>query len=139
GYTTVDAADGETALMLARSGAFDLVILDIGLPRMDGFTVLERLRGEGVRTPVIVLTARDSVSDTVAGLEGGANDYVSKPFQFAELLARIRLRIGDNSTTAEPGTVLRDGDMALDLRSRRVEVAGTTIDLTSREFSLLEV
>lgn len=79
------------------------------------------------------------MSDTVAGLEGGANDYVSKPFQFAELLARIRLRIGDNSTTAEPGAVLRDGDMALDLRSRRVEVAGTTIDLTSREFSLLEV
>jgi DNA-binding response OmpR family regulator len=138
GYTTTHAGDGETALLLARSGAFDLVILDIGLPQMDGFTVLERLRGEGVRTPIIVLTARDSVTDTVAGLEGGANDYVSKPFQFAELLARIRLRIGDTGSS-DPSSVLRDGDLALDLRTRRAEVAGDTVDLTSREFSLLEV
>jgi DNA-binding response OmpR family regulator len=138
GYTTTHAGDGETALLLARSGAFDLVILDIGLPQMDGFTVLDRLRGEGVRTPIIVLTARDSVTDTVAGLEGGANDYVSKPFQFAELLARIRLRIGDTGS-ADPSSVLRDGDLALDLRTRRAEVAGDTVDLTSREFSLLEV
>lgn len=138
GYTTTHAGDGETALLLARSGAFDLVILDIGLPQMDGFTVLKRLRGEGVRTPIIVLTARDSVTDTVAGLEGGANDYVSKPFQFAELLARIRLRIGDTGS-ADPSSVLRDGDLALDLRTRRAEVAGDTVDLTSREFSLLEV
>ncbi len=105
---------------------------------MDGFTVLDRLRGEGVRTPVIVLTARDSVTDTVAGLEGGANDYVSKPFQFAELLARIRLRIGDAGAT-DPTSVLGDGDLALDLRTRRVEVGGASVDLTSREFSLLEV
>lgn len=138
GYTTVHAEDGETALLLARSAGFDLVVLDIGLPRMDGFTVLNRLRGEGVRTPVIVLTARDSVTDTVAGLEGGANDYVSKPFQFAELLARIRLRIGDTGAV-DPSSVLREGDLALDLRTRRVEVAGNTVDLTSREFSLLEV
>lgn len=138
GYTITHAGDGETALLLARSDAFDLVILDIGLPKMDGFTVLDRLRGEGVRTPVIVLTARDSVTDTVAGLEGGANDYVSKPFQFAELLARIRLRIGDVGAT-DPTSVLGDGDLALDLRTRRVEVGGATVDLTSREFSLLEV
>jgi DNA-binding response OmpR family regulator len=138
GYTITHAGDGDTALLLARSDAFDLVILDIGLPKMDGFTVLNRLRGEGVRTPVIVLTARDSVTDTVAGLEGGANDYVSKPFQFAELLARIRLRIGD-AGTSDPTSVLGDGDLALDLRTRRVEVDGDTVDLTSREFSLLEV
>ncbi|MFD6856749.1 response regulator transcription factor [Rhodococcus sp. NPDC060086] len=138
GYTITHAGDGDTALLLARSDEFDLVILDIGLPRMDGFTVLGRLRGEGVRTPVIVLTARDSVTDTVAGLEGGANDYVSKPFQFAELLARIRLRIGD-AGTSDPTSVLGDGDLALDLRTRRVEVGGATVDLTSREFSLLEV
>ncbi len=138
GYTITHAGDGDTALLLARSDAFDLVILDIGLPKMDGFTVLDRLRGEGVRTPVIVLTARDSVTDTVAGLEGGANDYVSKPFQFAELLARIRLRIGDAGAT-DPTSMLGDGDLALDLRTRRVEVGGATVDLTSREFSLLEV
>ncbi|TCN58014.1 DNA-binding response OmpR family regulator [Rhodococcus sp. SMB37] len=138
GYTITHAGDGDTALLLARSDAFDLVILDIGLPKMDGFTVLDRLRGEGVRTPVIVLTARDSVTDTVAGLEGGANDYVSKPFQFAELLARIRLRIGDAGAT-DPTSVLGDGDLALDLRTRRVEVGGASVDLTSREFSLLEV
>ncbi|MEE2056180.1 response regulator transcription factor [Rhodococcus artemisiae] len=138
GYTITHAGDGDTALLLARSDAFDLVILDIGLPEMDGFTVLDRLRGEGVRTPVIVLTARDSVTDTVAGLEGGANDYVSKPFQFAELLARIRLRIGDAGAT-DPTSMLGDGDLALDLRTRRVEVSGASVDLTSREFSLLEV
>lgn len=138
GYTTAHAADGETAMMLARSDAFDLVLLDIGLPEMDGFTVLARLRGEGVRTPVIVLTARDGVEDTVAGLEGGANDYVCKPFQFAELLARIRLRLGD-AVAQGPAATLHEGDLILDLRTRRVEVAGTVVDLTSREFALLEV
>ncbi|MET0198539.1 MAG: response regulator, partial [Rhodococcus fascians] len=93
GYSTEHVADGETALMMAREGGFDMVVLDIGLPSMDGFTVLRQLRGEGVSTPVVVLTARDSVRDTVAGLEGGANDYMTKPFQFAELLARVRLRL----------------------------------------------
>lgn len=139
GYATVHASDGDTALMLARTGEFELVILDIGLPGIDGFEVLSRLRGEGSRTPVIVLTARDGVQDTVAGLEGGANDYVSKPFHFAELLARVRLRIGDGSTSSEPSVVLRERDLELDLRTRAVKVDGRTIDLTAREFALLEV
>lgn len=138
GYTTEHVADGETALLMARSGAFDMVILDIGLPSLDGFTVLRRLRGEGVRTPVVVLTARDSVDDTVAGLEGGANDYMTKPFQFAELLARVRLRLQDD-TVGTPADSLTYNGMSLDLRSRRVRVEGRTVDLTAREFGLLEV
>lgn len=138
GYTTEHVADGETALLMARSGAFDMVILDIGLPSMDGFAVLRRLRGEGVRTPVVVLTARDSVDDTVAGLEGGANDYMTKPFQFAELLARVRLRLQDD-TAGMPSDSLTYNGMSLDLRSRRVRVEGRTVDLTAREFGLLEV
>lgn len=138
GYTTEHVADGETALLMARTGAFDMVILDIGLPAMDGFTVLRRLRGEGVRTPVVVLTARDSVQDTVAGLEGGANDYMTKPFQFAELLARVRLRLQDDTVPGAADTLAHNG-LELDLRSRRAHVDGRTADLTAREFALLEV
>ncbi|WP_341973779.1 response regulator transcription factor [Microbacterium sp. LTA6] len=138
GYDTAEAADGETALILARGGTFDLVLLDIGLGGMDGFDVLAHLRGEGVTTPVIVLTARDSVIDTVRGLESGANDYVTKPFQFAELLARVRLRIGDGEGRAS-GPVLAHGDVHVDVRARRVTVGGEMRELTSREFALLEV
>lgn len=138
GYSTEHVTDGETALMMAREGGFDMVVLDIGLPAMDGFTVLRQLRGEGVTTPVVVLTARDSVSDTVAGLEGGANDYMTKPFQFAELLARVRLRLQDDSSGPSDSSLsLRD--LRLDLRSRRVQVGDRTVDLTAREFALLEV
>ncbi|MFC8181017.1 MULTISPECIES: response regulator transcription factor [Nocardiaceae] len=138
GYSTEHVADGETALMMAREGGFDMVVLDIGLPSMDGFTVLRQLRGEGVSTPVVVLTARDSVRDTVAGLEGGANDYMTKPFQFAELLARVRLRLQDDvSIGAESSLVLRD--LSLDLRSRRAQIGERVVDLTAREFALLEV
>lgn len=138
GYTTEHVADGETALMMARSGEFDMVILDIGLPAMDGFTVLRQLRGEGVGTPVVVLTARDSVSDTVAGLEGGANDYMTKPFQFAELLARVRLRLTDDGGGSGDAT-LELRDLRLDLRSRRAHIGERVVDLTAREFALLEV
>lgn len=138
GYDTTGAADGETALILARSGSFDLVLLDIGLPGIDGFTVLSQLRGEGVAVPVIVLTARDSVIDTVRGLEGGANDYVTKPFQFAELLARVRIRIGDGEQR-QGGPVLSHEDLTLDVRARRVTVGDEAADLTAREFDLLEV
>ncbi|MBM7414478.1 MULTISPECIES: response regulator transcription factor [Nocardiaceae] len=137
GYTTEHVADGETALMMARGGGFDMVVLDIGLPAMDGFTVLRQLRGEGVTTPVVVLTARDSVRDTVAGLEGGANDYMTKPFQFAELLARVRLRLQDD-TAGSADSSLTSGDLRLDLRSRRVHVGESVVDLTAREFALLE-
>ncbi|MBT2497057.1 response regulator transcription factor [Microbacterium sp. ISL-59] len=138
GYETAEAADGHTALLMARSGMFDLVLLDIGLGGMDGFDVLANLRGEGVATPVIILTARDSVIDTVRGLESGANDYVTKPFQFAELIARVRLRIGDGEGRAG-GPVLTHGDVRVDVRARTVAVDGDMRELTSREFALLEV
>jgi DNA-binding response OmpR family regulator len=137
-YTCLTVDDGASALLLARSGEFDMLILDIGLPTLSGFEVLERLRGEGSKTPVIVLTASDSVADTVYGLESGANDYMTKPFQFAELLARVRLRLQDEADPA-PVMTLSHGDMVLDLRSRRVHCGGTVADLTAREFSLLEV
>ncbi|WP_247040986.1 response regulator transcription factor [Arthrobacter rhizosphaerae] len=137
-YSCLVVDDGASALLLARSGEFDMLILDIGLPTLNGFEVLAQLRGEGSKTPVIVLTASDSVSDTVYGLESGANDYMTKPFQFAELLARIRLRLQDD---AQPGMTmaLQHGDLELDLRSRRVRCGDTDTDLTAREFSLLEV
>ena len=138
GYETAEAADGHTALLMARSGMFDLVLLDIGLGGMDGFDVLANLRGEGVTTPIIILTARDSVIDTVRGLESGANDYVTKPFQFAELIARVRLRIGDGEGRAA-GPVLTHGDVQVDVRARTVTVDGDMRELTSREFALLEV
>ncbi|WP_116022041.1 response regulator transcription factor [Thermomonospora umbrina] len=137
GFTTSVVADGVAAYEHARSGDFDLMILDLGLPSQDGFTVLRRLRGERVTLPVIILTARDSVADTVAGLEGGADDYLSKPFAFEELLARIRLRL--RAERIPEATVLRTGDLHLDLRTRRARVAGRTVDLTAREFALAEV
>ena len=97
GYSTTVIADGDGALDLALSGEFDLMVLDIGLPGKDGFEVLTALRGSGSNLPVIILTARDSVSDTVTGLEGGADDYMAKPFRFEELLARVKLRLRDAS------------------------------------------
>ncbi|MEG9248170.1 response regulator transcription factor [Arthrobacter sp. Soc17.1.1.1] len=138
GYSTEHAADGETALFLARAAGFDLIILDIGLPLLDGFEVLAQIRGEGVSTPVIVLTARDSALDTVAGLEGGANDYVTKPFHVAELVARIRLRLADRVPAAS-ATVIGHGGLSLDLHSRRVRVGDDVVELTAREFAILEV
>ncbi|WP_420175184.1 response regulator transcription factor [Luteococcus sp. OSA5] len=140
GYQTAITGDGPTALLLAANGGFDLMILDIGLPGMDGFEVLRQLREKGSNLPVVILTARDSVNDTVHGLEGGANDYVTKPFQFAELLARVRLRLAEPSPRSGPSSELVNGDLRLDLLTRRVQVGGGEhIDLTSREFRLLEV
>jgi len=112
-------------------------VLDIGLPAMDGFTVLRRLRQARSQVPVIVLTARDSVTDTVAALEGGANDYMAKPFKFEELLARVRLRLRSNN--APEVTVLQHGDVSLDLRTRRAAVDGRTVELSAREFALAEM
>jgi two-component system copper resistance phosphate regulon response regulator CusR len=137
GFSTDIASDGESALGLARSGRFDLLILDIGLPQMDGFEVLRQLRAAGVQVPVVILTARDRVQDTVAGLEGGADDYITKPFRFEELLARVRVRLrGDRAP--EP-TVLQAGDLALDLRTRQAIVQGRAVELSAREFALAEV
>ncbi|GIG35214.1 response regulator transcription factor [Cellulomonas pakistanensis] len=137
GLTPTVVEDGMDALDHALSGEFDLLVLDIGLPRLDGFAVLARLREAGSALPVIILTARDSVSDTVAGLEGGADDYVPKPFRFEELLARIRLRLRDSR--GPDATVLTAGDLSLDLRTRRADVAGRTVELSAREYSLAEV
>jgi two-component system copper resistance phosphate regulon response regulator CusR len=137
GFETSVADDGAVALDLARSGRFDLVILDLGLPTLDGFTVLHALRNAGIRLPVVILTARDEPSQTVAGLESGADDYMTKPFKFQELLARVRIRLRGNG--ADEPAVLRVGDLALDLQTRRAEVAGENVDLTAREFELAEV
>jgi two-component system, OmpR family, copper resistance phosphate regulon response regulator CusR len=138
GFTPTVVADGASALGHAKSGDFDLVVLDIGLPVMDGFTVLRRLREARSSVPVIILTARDSVTDTVAGLEGGADDYMPKPFRFDELLARVRLRLRGDRTTPEV-TVLEYGGLSLDLRTRRASVDGRVVDLSAREFALTEM
>ena len=137
GFTTTVAGDGDEGLRLARRGEFDLVILDVGLPGRDGFDVLEQLRGAGSRLPVVMLTARDDVADTVAGLEGGADDYLTKPFRFEELLARVRARLRDERAPAE--TELTVGDAVLDLRTRQVRVGGDAVELSAREFALAEL
>jgi DNA-binding response OmpR family regulator len=137
GFSTEVAGNGHDALRLARSGNFDLLILDLGLPGRDGLSVLSELRGEGRPLPVVILTARDKVHDTVVGLEGGADDYVTKPFRFDELLARIRLRLRDERES-EP-TILTAGGAALDLRLRQVIVEDQVIGLSTREFALAEV
>jgi two-component system, OmpR family, copper resistance phosphate regulon response regulator CusR len=137
GHVVTVVADGPSALDEARSGRHDLIVLDIGLPLLDGFAVLRHLREGRHRIPVIILTARDSVGDTVAALEGGADDYMAKPFRFEELLARTRLRLRPEQRAPEQ-TVLRYGDLALDLRSRRAAVGIRTVELSAREFALTE-
>ncbi|KKW65565.1 DNA-binding response regulator [Mycolicibacterium elephantis] len=136
GFTTTVVADGPSAYDYAVSGGFDLMVLDIGLPEMDGFALLRRLRAENHPIPVMVLTARTSVQDTVAGLEGGADDYMPKPFRFEELLARIRVRLAPDRTPEL--TVLSCGGLHLDLRTRQAQVDGRTVDLSAREFALAE-
>lgn len=138
GHRTTITADGRQAWALAGTGAFDLLVLDVGLPGLDGFEVLRRLRGDGVDIPVIILTARDGVDDTVAGLEGGANDYMTKPFQFAELLARVRLRLREGGAAPATDGALTVGDLTLDVRRRTARVAEREVELTAREFALLE-
>jgi two-component system response regulator QseB len=137
GFVTTVAKDGATASLMARDDEFDLLILDLGLPGKDGTEVLRELRSAAQRMPVIILTARDDVSDKVAGLERGADDYVTKPFRFEELLARVRVRLRDER--AVESTVLRAGEIVLDLRTRRASTEGRTVDLTAREFTMLEV
>jgi two-component system, OmpR family, copper resistance phosphate regulon response regulator CusR len=136
GYSTTTCARGTDALELALTGQFDLLILDLGLPDRDGSLVLRELREHDRHLPVVVLTARDTLDDTVATLEGGADDYVTKPFRFDELVARVRARLRDERAPETP--VLVVGDARLDLISRRLEVAGDRHDLTAREFALAE-
>ena len=136
GFAVTVVGDGPAAYDGAVSREHDLLLLDLGLPLLDGFAVLGRLRQAGSRLPVIILTARSGVNDTVAGLESGAADYLAKPFRFEELLARIRLRLRSGAPAAQP-TVLRFGDLALDVATRRVAAAGREVDLSAREYSLL--
>jgi DNA-binding response OmpR family regulator len=137
GFATTVATTGEEAVRLARAQDFELVILDLGLPDRDGMDVLRDLRRRGQQLPVIIVTARDSPRATVDGLESGADDYVTKPFSFEELLARVRVRLRGDRSPEE--TVLRAGDAALDLRTRHVEIDGHTTALSAREFALAEV
>jgi DNA-binding response OmpR family regulator len=136
GFTTTVADTGPLAAAMARTEDFDLLILDLGLPGMDGSEVLREVRGRGETLPVIILTARTGVAHTVGGLESGADDYMTKPFEFDELLARIRVRLRD-ATTNEP-TMLSVGGVVLDLRTRRATVGGRQVELTAREFTLAE-
>jgi two-component system, OmpR family, copper resistance phosphate regulon response regulator CusR len=136
GFVMSVAENAKEGLAMVEVGHFDLVILDLGLPDRDGMEVLQELRATDAGTPVIILTARDSVADTVSGLESGADDYVPKPFRFEELLARIRVRLREER--APEATVLQVGDAALDLRTRRVTTGDRSIELTAREFALAE-
>lgn len=141
GYTVTAVDSGRAGVQAALTGSYDLVILDLGLPDLDGFEVLEEIRGSGSPIPVIILTARDDVRTTVTGLRQGANDYMVKPFQFAELEARVELRLSEarGGTAAEAApSLLVVGDVTLDLRTRRLQVAAVAHDLTAREFHLAE-
>lgn len=147
GYACTVVEDGISALDLGSSGDFDLMILDVGLPRMDGFQVLKALRGMDVDIPILMVTARSGVEDTVQGLEGGANDYIAKPFRFEELLARVKLRARE--ATAGAGAagsdVLTLGDLRLDLRTRlatfhdQEQQRERSVELSSREFTMARV
>ncbi|MBD2364190.1 response regulator transcription factor [Anabaena minutissima FACHB-250] len=139
GFTTSLAVDAHSATNMALSSCFDLMILDLGLPGKDGLDVLAELRGQGENFPVIILTARDDIQDKVAGFEAGADDYVTKPFRFEELLVRIKARLRNSgSSQATEEMVLKFGDVVLDLRSRKVKVGQNIVELPAREFTLAE-
>jgi len=136
GHTTMAVTDGITAAAIACDSDFDLVILDLGLPGQDGLAVLAEIRRRGEQLPVIVLTARDQTTDTIAGLDAGADDYVTKPFRFDELLARVRARLRDRASGET--TILEASGCLLDLRRRTASVGGRTVELSAREFALAE-
>ncbi len=135
GYAVDAAGDGEDGHFLGSTEAYDAVILDLGLPEVDGLTVLDRWRKEGKATPVLVLTARDSWSDKVAGLDAGADDYLAKPFKTEELIARLRALI--RRSTGNASSELAAGEVRLDTRSGRVTLKGEPVKLTAQEFKLL--
>lgn len=136
GYAVVTAGDGESGLALARSGAPDLVILDVMLPKMNGFEVLHTLRREGATVPIIVLSARTGEMDKVTGLELGAEDYVAKPFSLAELLARVRAALRRGAPQVRP-QVHSFGDVRIDVGGRTVSRAGAPVEMTATEFDVL--
>jgi DNA-binding response OmpR family regulator len=135
-YAVDIAADGEQAVYLGSVNAYDLVILDLMLPVKDGFAVCRELRASGISIPILILTARDAVDDRVAGLDCGADDYLVKPFDFKELLARLRALLRRSATLRPP--VASVADLVLNTGSHRVERAGKTVPLTAREYALLE-
>ncbi|MGD1919520.1 MAG: response regulator transcription factor [Pleurocapsa sp.] len=141
GYNTTIAEDADTALNLPFGYQFDLALLDLGLPGQDGLEVLEAWRGQGINFPVIILTARDDVTDKVVGLQGGADDYMTKPFSFAELLARIEVRLKNTThdqQKSEQMQIVRD-NMTLDQRTRKILIDNREIELPAREFTMAEV
>ncbi|ABW32232.1 response regulator transcription factor [Acaryochloris marina] len=139
GFTTTTIGDAHATLSLAASGEFDLLILDLGLPDRDGLEVLADLRGHGAKLPILILTARDDIQDKISGLEGGADDYMTKPFRFEELLARVRVRLRTNihQSTSQPLTMVAR-NVVLDLRARKAKVHDQWIELPAREFILTE-
>ena len=137
GFTVDAAGDGRTALELARQGPHDVAVVDLMLPGLDGISLIQQLRAEGIRTPVLILSAKQSVNDRVTGLEVGGDDYLTKPFAFPELLARVHALIRRSGNAPAP-TQLTVGDLSLDLLARKATRAGREIELRPREFALLE-
>jgi two-component system, OmpR family, response regulator len=137
GYTTDVAPDGELAIKMASDGDYDVIVLDVMLPGVDGFEVCRRLRGSGVRSPALMLTARDAVEDRAAGLDAGADDYLPKPFSFDELNARLRA-LQRRGPMAQP-VILEVGDLRMDPRSRQVWRGDAEIDVSQKAFALLEI
>ena len=137
GFAVDHAVDGDAGLDLAVRGSYDVAIVDVMLPRLDGLALIDVLRKRGIMTPVLILSARRSVDDRVRGLQAGGDDYLTKPFAFAELLARVQALMRRASRTAEP-TTLTVHDLVVDLLSRRVTRGGAPIDVRPREFALLE-
>jgi two-component system OmpR family response regulator len=137
GYAVDHAADGEEAYALAVNEPYDAAVVDLMLPRLDGLALIERMRGSGVRTPVLILSAKRTVDDRVTGLQAGGDDYLTKPFAFAELLARVQALVR-RSTGAPEATRIAAGPVALDLLAREATRADVALDLQPREFALLE-
>ena len=137
GFAVDHCADGEEGLVFARSVPYDAAVMDVMLPKMDGLSVVRQMRKENLRTPVIILSAKASVDDRVRGLRAGGDDYLTKPFAFSELLARVQALIRRATNVAEP-TRLAVADLTLDLLTREVTRAGQSIELQAREFALLE-
>ena len=137
GFAVDAAADGEDGLWHAESNDYDVVVLDLMLPKLDGLTLLKRLRARGNRTHVLILTAKDTPADRVRGLDSGADDYLVKPFVFAELLSRVRALVRRRYDAKSP--VLRVGDMEIDTTARAVRRGGRTVELSAREYALLEL
>jgi DNA-binding response OmpR family regulator len=135
GYSMTVAGSGPDGLLDARLNDYDLIVLDVMLPGLDGIEIARRLRAEGVTTPILMLTARDRERDTIAGLDGGADDYLTKPFKLGELLARVRSLLRRDSLAR--ARVMRVGDLELDTVTRQVRRAGRAVDLSAREYALL--